>query len=81
VHVLVGDARPELCAGDGLGQLVEREQHPGGLVVGEQAGAVQHPGVCLGRQQVVGGQAPVEVHRHRQLGQRRRGATGEAAAP
>jgi len=65
VHVLVSDGRAELTAGHRRTQVVEREQHPGGLVVAQQPGAMQYPCVRLGRQQVIGRQPPVEVHRHR----------------
>ena len=81
VHVLVGDGRTELALADEFGQFIERKQQPGGLVVGEQPGVVQHPRMRLGREQVVGRQPPVEVHRHREFRKRLRGAAGEAAAP
>ena len=81
VHVLVRDRRPELAGADGVREFVEGEQHPGRLVVGEQAGGVQHAGVRLRRAQVVGRQPPVEMDADRQRGELRGRAGGEPAAP
>ena len=52
---------------------VERADHLLELVVGEQPGPVQHPGVRPGRRQVVGRQPPVDVGGLGQRGHRRRG--------
>ena len=51
------------------------------LVVVEQAGAVQHPGVRPGAARSYGRQPPVEVDRPGQRGQRVGRAAGEPAAP
>ena len=49
VHVLVGLDRRERAGGDLGRQLGERADHRVELVVGEQPGPVQHPGVRPGR--------------------------------
>ena len=51
------------------------------LVVGEQAGRRQHPGVGPRPREVVGREPPVEVGAARQRLERRARAAGEAAAP
>ena len=68
VHVLVGLDRRERAGGDLGGELGERADHLRDLVVGQQAGPVQHAGVRAGARQVVGRQPPVDVGR---LAQRR----------
>ncbi len=81
VHVLVGDGRPELARLAGALQVVERAEHALELVVVEQPRPVQHAGVRPRRRQVVRHEPPVEVHAHRQPGQRVGRAALEAAAP
>src|SRR5690606_14697766 len=60
---------------------VQRGEHAVELLVAQQPGAVQHPGVRAGARDVVAGDPPVEVRRDAQRGQRVRGAAGEPAAP
>jgi hypothetical protein len=62
-------------------ELVERDQDPLQLVVGEQIGLVLDRGVRAGRKQVLRREPPVELDAHRQPGQRVGGAAGEAPAP
>ena len=45
VDVLVGDRADELARGDVGLQTVQARQQPGELVLGQQPGAPQHPGV------------------------------------
>ena len=56
-------------------------EHLAELVVVEQAGAVQHPGVRPRGGQVVGREPPVEVHAHRQRGPARRSARRRTGRP
>jgi hypothetical protein len=81
VHVLVGERRRERAGPHVALQLVQGGEHPGQLVLVEQAGAVQHPGVRARAGQIVRREPPVELHRHRQPGQGLRRAAGEPAAP
>ena len=81
VDVLIRVCGDEAARRDVVVQPLQRREHTGQLVVTEQLGAVQHPGVGLGAGDVVGGELPVEV---RGLAQRRHDvgrAGGEAAAP
>lgn len=61
MHVLVGFARDELAARDVGREPAETVEHRRQVVVSQQAGLVQHPGMGLGRAHVVRGQHPVEV--------------------
>ena len=81
VHVLVGDQRREAAVGDVVPEAVQAGEQPVALVVGEQTGPVQHPGVRLGGGHVVGRQHPVEVRRLAQCRKRIRRAAFEPAAP
>ncbi len=81
VDVLVGDGAGEGAGLDVGEQPVEPVVHGGEFVGGEQAGLVQDAGVGLGAGDVVGGEAPVEVHRGGEPGQGLGGAVGEAGAP
>ena len=81
VHVLVVDRRAELAAADGVVEVVQRGEQPSELTAVEQAGAVQDAGVRPGGGQVVRREPPVEVHGHRQPGERLGRAAGEPAAP
>ena len=82
VHVLVVDRRPERRRSRDRGvEVVERGEHLAELVVVEQAGAVQHPGVRPRGGQVVGREPPVEVHADRQPGQRVARPAAEPPAP
>ena len=56
-------------------------EHRVGLVVGQQPGPVQHPGVRAGREQVIPGEPPVEMHAERQPRERVRGPALEPSAP
>ena len=62
-------------------EVVERGEHLAELVVVEQAGAVQHPGVRPRGGQVVRREPPVELHADRQPGQRLGRPAGEPPAP
>ena len=62
-------------------EAVQPGQQPVALLFGQQPGPKQHPGVRLGRGDVVGRQHPVEVGRLAQRGQRVGRAVGEPAAP
>ena len=81
VHVLVVDGGPELAGRAGRLQVVQRGEHAAQLVGVEQAGPGQHPGVRPGGGQVVRGQPPVELHAHRQPGQRLGRPAGEPPTP
>ncbi len=81
VHVLVIDGRPETPGTHRLRQVVQRGQDGGELVVVEQTGTAQHPGVRAGRLKIIRGESPVELDAHRQARQRLGGATGKTAAP
>ena len=81
VHVLVGDQRGETAVGDIRSQAVESRQQPVALLVGEQTGSVQHPGVRLGCGDVVRREHPVEMGGAAQRGERVGRAAGEPAAP
>ncbi len=81
MHVLVSGDRGERTRYDVGVEGVEGGQHAGELVVGQQAGAVQHPRVGPRTGDIEAGQSPVEVRRQRQRGQRVGRAAGEATAP
>src|SRR5690606_15560791 len=76
-----GRLRPEGTGRDVVGQLVEGTQHRVELVVGEQTGLVQHPGVGAGPGDVVRRQPPVEVGRCAQRGHGFGRPAGEPATP
>jgi hypothetical protein len=81
VHVLVRDDRRERAGRHVGGERVERTEHGGQLVVGQQLRAVQDPRVRTGAGDVVGREPPVEVGRQRQRGHRLGRPRREAAAP
>ncbi len=81
VHVLVGDGAGEGAVGHVGFELVESGDHAVELFGREQAGLVEHAGVGAGARDVVRREAPVEVDRRRQQGQRFRRTVGEPAAP
>ena len=82
VHVLVGRDRARTRpATTSASSSSSPASMPAQLVVGEQAGAVQHARVGPRAGEVVAGQPPVEVGRQRQRGQRVGRAAGEPAAP
>ena len=73
--------RAQLAGADPAVQLVDAGEQAVPLLVGEQTGCVQRPGVRPGPVEVVAGEPPVEVRAARErleLGAR---AAGEAAAP
>ncbi len=81
VHVLVGDHRQEAAVGDVLAEAVQAGQQAVALLLGQQPGPEQHPGVRLGCRDVIGREHPVEVGRLAQRGKRIRRPVGEPTAP
>ena len=81
VHVLVALGSNQPAVGDARLELVEAGDHPGELVVAEQAGFREHARVCPRPGEVVGREPPVEVRAARQCLQLWARPTGEAAAP
>ena len=55
-------------------EVVQCDQHPVQLVVGQQTGAIEDPCVGSRGQQVIRSEPPVEMDAHRQAGQRIGGA-------
>ncbi|SKY79017.1 Uncharacterised protein [Mycobacteroides abscessus subsp. abscessus] len=81
VHVLVGLGSHEGAVGDVARELVETGEHGGQIVVGQQACAIENPGVRLRRLDVERGEHPVELRRLAQRGHRVGGSRREATAP
>jgi hypothetical protein len=81
VHILVAGQRNEAAVGQVGAEAVQAGQQPVALLIAEQAGPVQHPGVRFGGGDVVRGEHPVEMGGLAQCGQRGGRAAREAAAP
>ena len=81
VDVLVGFRGDVLARGDPPAELVECRDHPVELVCGEQSRTVEDGGVRLRSGDVVRRQAPIEVRRLAQRGQRIRRSVRESSAP
>ena len=81
VHVLVRDRRPEPALPARLVEVIQRGQQAAGLLVVQQPGPVQDPGVGPRGEQVIRGQPPVELDADRQPGQRLGGAGPEPPSP
>src|SRR5690606_27173355 len=81
VHVLVVGRGAEGARGHVGVEPVQRGEHAVALLVAQQPGAVQHPGVRAGSRDVVAGEPPAEVRRDAHRRPRVRGAAREPAAP